>query len=395
MKIAICNVQEFNPMIGGVERVSVSLATELKRLGHEVIFVAQRRCPWSGEYVPVAPQFMLPDSDDYTPENVAALTDLLRSEHVDVMINQNGHSYLYNRLIFEARRASGVPVVSVLHFDPMGRLNSRRGCVNLRMRSLKDNLKAAAHWIALSRPLRRIGMADQRRLFRQLVDGSDAVALLSPRFREGFLKVAGLDNAPNLTAIYNMLSWPLDADVRYEKENIILSVGRLYWPQKRLDQLLRAWKLIQDRLPDWRLVIAGDGPDRSRLETLASDLRLKRVEFAGFVNPREYYEKSRIFALTSAHEGLPMTISEAMQSGCVPVAYMSYESIYDQITDGRSGYLVASGDYKALADRIVALASDRSLLESMSREAIASRSRFTPDTIAREWDTFLKSLKKD
>ena len=50
MKIAICSVQEFNPTIGGIERVSVSLAEGLIKEGVEVLFVACRKSPYSKPY---------------------------------------------------------------------------------------------------------------------------------------------------------------------------------------------------------------------------------------------------------------------------------------------------------------------------------------------------------
>ena len=65
MKVAICNVQEFNPQIGGIERVSVSLATELIKQGVNVIFVASRKSPYSKEYELPAKQYMLPNDLDY------------------------------------------------------------------------------------------------------------------------------------------------------------------------------------------------------------------------------------------------------------------------------------------------------------------------------------------
>ena len=59
MKIAICNVQEFNPTIGGIERVSVSLAEGLIKEGVEVLFVACRKSPYSKPYTLPAKQLRL------------------------------------------------------------------------------------------------------------------------------------------------------------------------------------------------------------------------------------------------------------------------------------------------------------------------------------------------
>lgn len=77
MKVAICNVQEFNPKIGGIERVSVSLAEQLIKLNVDVIFISCRRSQYKIEYTLPAPQFSLPESDDYSEANKQAFCKIL------------------------------------------------------------------------------------------------------------------------------------------------------------------------------------------------------------------------------------------------------------------------------------------------------------------------------
>ena len=74
MKIAICNVQEFNPTIGGIERVSVSLAEGLIKEGVEVLFVACRKSPYSKPYTLPAKQVLLPKTLDYCIERTGVGT---------------------------------------------------------------------------------------------------------------------------------------------------------------------------------------------------------------------------------------------------------------------------------------------------------------------------------
>ena len=106
MKIAICNVQEFNPTIGGIERVSVSLAEGLIKEGVEVLFVACRKSPYSKPYTLPAKQVLLPKTLDYCIENVQALAHILKEEKVDILLNQNSHSELYNRTCYEVKSLS-------------------------------------------------------------------------------------------------------------------------------------------------------------------------------------------------------------------------------------------------------------------------------------------------
>lgn len=392
MKIAICSVQEFNPMIGGIERVSVSLATELMKLGHDVIFVACRKSAFSKPYELPAPQFFLPDSDDYSKANAAEFFKIIANEKVDVILNQNAHSRAYNRLCFETGEKAGISVVSALHFSPDQRLLGNRHLWDFKRKKLKENLNAVARDIATRWPLTYLTMADQRQLLRELYARSARLVLLSDEFRPAFRSISGISDGTRLEAVNNMLSFPYHPEGRFEKEKIILFCGRLFFSQKRPDEALSVWNRLQHKLPDWKLVFVGDGPFRKELETMAKRLKIDRVEFVGFQEPQEYYKRASIFIMTSSHEGWPLTLSEAMQYGCVPIAYKSFAAITDQIEEGVSGFMVPTHDTRDMSDRILQLANDPAMMQRMSEAAVASRAKFTPERIARQWESLFQSV---
>lgn len=383
MKIAICNVQEFNPTIGGIERVSVSLAGGLIKEGVEVLFVACRKSPYSKPYTLPARQVLLPEPSDYCIGNVQALAHILKEEKVDILLNQNSHSELYNRTCFEAKSASGVKLISVLHFSPDMRIKGNRHLVNFRYLSLKENLVNALRDICTRFPLRYITMHDQCRMYRNLYLHSDKVVLLSNEFKESYIKLSGIKEASKLTAINNMLSFPYEKH-DYPKKKQILWCGRLLFSQKRPDRILWVWKKVQDKLPDWSLVIVGDGPFSEQMQQLSKQLSLERIEFAGFKNPVPYYKDSSIFCMTSNHEGWGLVLTEAMQYGCVPVAFDSFESIHEIIEDGKNGSLVKPFDTDMYANKILNLANG-SIIEEYRENALASMEKFTPSNIINQW----------
>jgi glycosyltransferase involved in cell wall biosynthesis len=394
MKVAICSVQEFNPMIGGIERVSVSLAQELVKCGVDVIFIACRRSKYSDDYQLPCEQYLLPDSADYAEENVSAFTNLVREHKIDVIINQNAHSHLYNRLIEDVKAATGVKVVSVLHFDPASRLSGNQKLRFSHTQTLKQNVRILALYLLTRKYIRNLTMRGDKRLYRHLYEVSDKVVLLSKTFIPAFKEIGGLKEAAKLTAIHNMLSFQFSENERYAKEKTVLFCGRLT-PQKRPDQFLKVWQKVQDRLPDWRAVMVGDGNERRAVEAYAKKLKLERIDIVGFQQPIAYYKSAAIFAMTSAHEGWSLTISESMQYGCVPVAYQSFASITDQIRDGETGYLVPTYDNDAFAERIIYLANHPSRLQQMSAAAIESRKAFRRDVIARQWKALLQEVEND
>lgn len=101
-------------------------------------------------------------------------------------------------------------------------------------------------------------------------------------------------------------------------------------------------------LSDWQLDIVGDGADRRIYEKWVASHAVKNVNFYGNQNPLPYYKRSRLFMMTSLSEGWGLTLVEASQMGCVPIAYNSYASMSDIIDDGHNGVLIptnAEGKY--------------------------------------------------
>lgn len=134
---------------------------------------------------------------------------------------------------------------------------------------------------------------------------------------------------------------------------VILGVGKLE-RQKDFPNLIRAFAKVNQRKRS-RLVILGWGPDQAELESLVEELGLREyVDFPGYVkNPYAYMAKSSVFVLSSAWEGLPTVLIEAMALG-TPVVSTNCESGPSEIlANGKYGYLVPVGDSDALADSIL------------------------------------------
>ncbi|HSW65761.1 MAG TPA: glycosyltransferase family 4 protein [Bacillota bacterium] len=116
------------------------------------------------------------------------------------------------------------------------------------------------------------------------------------------------------------------------KQKNILYVGRLEG-RKGVNYLLHAFKLVHDRHPDVSLIIAGDGPDRQKLEMLAADLDLDRITFLGHISDEDKIKllhTSDLFCAPSLFgESFGVVLLEAMASGLVTVAgdNPGYESV--------------------------------------------------------------------
>jgi glycosyltransferase involved in cell wall biosynthesis len=130
---------------------------------------------------------------------------------------------------------------------------------------------------------------------------------------------------------------------------VIMGVGRLH-PQKDFASLIRAFAAVHHARP-CRLIILGEGEERARLEALANRLDVgPAVSLPGFVtNPYAYLARASVFVLSSAWEGSPNALAEALAVGTPVVATDCPSGPRELLAEGRYGPLVPVGDVDRLA----------------------------------------------
>lgn len=160
----------------------------------------------------------------------------------------------------------------------------------------------------------------------------------------------------------------------------ILTVGRLS-PQKRMDILLEAVAMLKTQNPSCpvQLWIVGDGPLRTKLEEQAKALGIAAdVSFFGWQNQenlRNFYSSADIFVLSSAYEGMPLVLLEAMAAG-LPVVASKVSGTEEVIRHGENGFLVPTCNSRILSEKITTLIFDDRLRETFSKASLASVGRY-------------------
>lgn len=165
----------------------------------------------------------------------------------------------------------------------------------------------------------------------------------------------------------------------------VIAVGR-YSPEKGFDLLIKAWKIVIEKHPDWTLNIYGNG-EKGPYETLIHDLHLEKNCFARPAVSdiiREYCNSS-IFALSSRYEGFGMVIAEAMACGVPPVAFDCPCGPADIIRDGEDGLLVQNGNIQDLAEKLCYLIENEDLRKAMGTAARQNIQRLNITQIGRQW----------
>lgn len=144
-----------------------------------------------------------------------------------------------------------------------------------------------------------------------------------------------------------------------------ICVARLS-PLKDLPTLLRAVCLVLPHVPDFRLRIVGDGPERSNLTSLIDELNIRpHVELLGERHDvPELLADSGFFVSSSLSEGISLTLLEAMAVG-LPVVTTAIGGNPEVVLDGQTGRLAPAGDPTALARAIVELCGERDLWPAM------------------------------
>jgi len=149
---------------------------------------------------------------------------------------------------------------------------------------------------------------------------------------------------------------------------------------KNVDHLLRAVPLLRERIPELKVVIAGDGDDRVRLQKLARKLDLDRsVEFTGFIAEQrkvDLLQQMWCKVTTSSKEGWGLTVLEANACG-TPVVASNVQGLRDAVRDGETGLLYAYGDIADLTEKVHRVLTDSRLRQSLSKSALEYASTFT------------------
>jgi glycosyltransferase involved in cell wall biosynthesis len=142
------------------------------------------------------------------------------------------------------------------------------------------------------------------------------------------------------------------------------------------------------------LTIAGEGELRPQLAQQIAALGLgDRVSLSGtYSNPREILKDADLFILSSAFEGFPNTLAEAMAHGVPVISFDCRSGPSEIIRNGVDGLLVPPCDVPALAAAMEKLMSNEALRLSMGKRAVEVSERFSVDKILRAWDDLFEQL---
>lgn len=378
--------------IGGVEVVTINLANELIAKGHQIsIFVFTKGNAEVLDRLNKNIKLYVGNGYKNSNENSDYLREIFIRHNVDIVVNQWGLPYLPIKVINRARRGMNIKVISVYHNDPItnGRLKNIENALSKTSNLLKCFcLKIKWHiWKSIT-----------SHSMRYVYNHSDRYMVLSPSHVEHFESFTNMQDTTKLIIQTNPVT--IDSSTYIfdtsNKQKEILYVGRIDYNQKRVYRVIDTWALLENKYPDWKLTIVGDGCERKNLEIKTEKMGLKRVSFEGLKNPLEYYKRASILLLTSEYEGFGLVIVEAMSFGVVPIVYGSYSAVYDIIENGKDGIILpySKEGYNAqsVIPNIVSIMEDENKYYKIALSALEKSNQFSIENIANSWERILAQL---
>lgn len=377
------------PENGGVQRVTHVLSSYFEAQGHTVCFLSLKTSESQDSR-----QYFLPDTERCnTSPNRVFLSQFLKKLEIDIIINQDGLNPDTCKMVFNSEHA-GVRIISVAH-------NSIIGAIKHFRYSRQDVFKKKHlawllpifDWSLVNKTLLYLFKKTHKAHFQGVIDNSDKFVLLSEYYKEELEYIIGSFEQEKVCAISNPCTISSSNSSPHEKEKTALYVGRIDYAQKRNDLLLEIWQKIEKSVNDWKLVIVGDGGDFDRMKESCSKKGLKHVEFIGKANPLPYYQKASLFCMTSAFEGFPLTLVEAMTCGVVPFAFDSFASLKTIIDDGKNGVVIPIFEIEGYTSQLIELMKNNALRNELAKNAIFKAKIFSIEIIGQKWLCLFNELK--
>ena len=154
-----------------------------------------------------------------------------------------------------------------------------------------------------------------------------------------------------------------------------------------VDRVLRAFAIVQKRIPEAELIVAGDGPERFALEQLASELCLKNTQFTGRVGHDrvvELYDSADVFLNGSEIDNQPLSILEAFACG-LPVVTTDAGGIPDMVTHERTALVVSRGAHEHLAASALRLIDDPALAQRIIQQGREECRKYEWEAVRDQW----------
>lgn len=172
----------------------------------------------------------------------------------------------------------------------------------------------------------------------------------------------------------------------------VIFVGR-FSKQKNIMCLLKIWKIVHERKPNWHLqIFCGYGEEQDSLLPIIENMNANIHVHEPTSDIMKKYKESSILVMTSAYEPFGLVLPEAMSCGIPVVAFDCPYGPSDIITDGKDGFLIRNYDMQLFAEKVCMLIDKPDLRKKMGKAGVLSSRRYETKLIMPQWKELFENL---
>lgn len=394
MNTHIAFFHEYFPK-GGAERVTLDICEYLITKGYTIYLFTKEyyadKLPVNSSFHKDVEVFILPDSDNTNSSvNAKYIAEKTREFNIGVLIIQAYVLESINKIRFHN---DSLKIIYCNHGMPFWEIDDK---IARKKENAKLSVSKALQYYLIDIHKVYTFKTYYKRIYRaykKLYDEVDFYVTLCEGYSAQIKDKLRLNDTRKLFAINN--SEKPVRNIAFDKENIVLFMGRLSYADKRVDRLIDIWDMLKDKTDDWNLVIVGEGPEKSNLEKQVQKLHLENVKFAGFCNePKKYYDKASILCMTSSFEGWGLVLTEAQANGVVPMAFGCSEGVKEILSpNGVNGFVIPPFDLDAYARTLLSIMRDVETRKRIQKNVIEKSKSYSPEVIGEKWIALLNAIK--
>lgn len=366
---------------GGVERVTANLSKRFIQQGynvsHLVSLYAANETPAMQYDSTIRMEVLQPKSKS---EIKAKIADFFAKVHPDVFIFQGDNMTIALIILEEAQKAN-VVAIAQYHGSPFAYLK--------KYPNAQEHLWHKRWFAALKYPFKK------QKLQRFITASKHGLVCVSNGGRVELENLFGKEKTKHITTIYNPVEW-FEPQKSIKKQKRVSFVSRLEKHHKNAFLIVKMWRLIADKAPDWELHIYGKGRLQPQMEAYIAKHKIRNVVFHSFVtNIYEELALSSISVSTSDCEGFPMAVLEASITRNALAVTNSDGGVKDMVIAEKTGLISPKNNAEALSKNVLLLIENETIRQQFGQAVYQHvKSLYQPDLIAQWKQLFLENIKK-
>jgi len=379
---------KLNPTSGGTERTTLTIAHELRQLYNAHIYSIYEAPATTPKPDCIDDEFLWTiDRDE--DKNAHILRTIIEQWKIDVVIVQG--AFIHVKRFRKAIYGLDCKLIFAHHFAPGWEVDAGSFLRHIRHMP-KDGVKNFIRWARkaiLYRHYKNVEIQSLKSNYLSAYRNADNVVLLSNRFTEEFKAFGEIHDNEKFRYIPNALTleeFATPQDLASKGKKVII-VARLDEASKRISLALEIWRQVKldSRSRGWTLDIVGHGIDEAMYKRIVKKKKITDVNFLGRKNPVEDYRNASIFMMTSCKESWGLTLTEAQQMGVVPIAFNTYPTLTEILTNGEDSVVVESDNLSQYVENVLTLMAEKSLRQRLALNGQRNCRRFDSKNIAKIW----------